>query len=310
MRFASTAFALPFDLLAAGSVLTIGAYDGLHVGHRRLLQRVVEEAHARQMPSVVMSFEPMPKEFFAGDSPPARLMRFREKFEALEEVGIDLFFCQRFNRRMRQIEPDTFVRQLLVQALNVRHLVVGDDFRFAVARKGNIELLRRAGEALDFGVEKVGSVTIDGQRVSSTAVRHALRAGDMDRARILLGRWFRMSGKVVEGQSLGHAVGYPTANIKLNRRLSPVLGIFAVRVSGLAAEPVDGVASVVNRPSFSGVKPFLDVHLLDFDETIYGRYIHVDFIARLRDEIKFDNVNELVAQMHRDSAAAREILTA
>ncbi len=308
MRLASTALALPFDLLAAGSVVSIGAYDGLHVGHRRLLERVVEEAHARQMPSVVMSFEPMPKEFFAGDSPPARLMRFREKFEALAAVGIDLFFCQRFDRRMRQIEPDTFVRQLLVQALNVRHLVVGDDFRFAVARKGNIELLRRAGAALDFSVEKVGSVTIDGQRVSSTAVRHALQAGDMDRARILLGHWFRMSGKVVEGQSLGHAVGYPTANIKLNRRLSPVLGIFAVRVSGLAAEPADGVASVVNRPTFSGTKPFLDVHLLDFDETIYGRYIHVDFIARLRDEIKFDNVNELVAQMHRDSAAAREIL--
>lgn len=310
MRFASTASAIPFNLLEAGSVVTIGAYDGLHVGHRRLLQRVVDEAHSRQMPSVVMSFEPTPKEFFAGDSPPARLMRFREKFEALAEIGIDLFFCQRFDRHMRQIEPDTFIRQLLIQALNARHLVVGDDFRFAVARKGNIELLRRAGEALDFGVEKVASVTIHGQRVSSTAVRQALHAGDLDRARLLLGRWFRMSGKVVEGQSLGHAVGYPTANIKLNRRLSPVLGIFAVRVSGLAAEPVDGVASVVNRPVFSGVKPFLDVHLLDFDETIYGRYIHVDFIARLRDEIKFDNVNELVAQMHRDSAAAREILTA
>lgn len=310
MFLASNATSLPYESLAEGSVVTIGAYDGLHLGHQRLLSRVAETAARRELPSVVMSFEPMPKEFFAGANPPARLMRFREKFEALAEAGVDVFFCQRFNEQIRNIGPDTFIRRLLVHALNVRHLVIGDDFKFAAGRAGDIELLERVGKALDYDVERVASVTVDGERVSSTAIREALAAGDMERARRFLGRWYRMSGKVIKGQRLGRSLGFPTANVNLNRRLSPVLGIFAVRVAGLGPEPLDGVASVGTRPTFMGAEPVLEVHLFDFDRDIYGQYIHVDFIARLRSEEKFDDVRDLVEQMHRDSAAARAILAA
>jgi riboflavin kinase/FMN adenylyltransferase len=257
-----------------------------------------------------MSFEPTPKEFFAGDDPPARLMRFREKFDALAQSGIDIFFCQRFDQRMKDISADTFIRQLLIHGLNVRHLVIGDDFRFAAGRSGTTDLLRRAGAALGFDLQEVRSVVVDGQRVSSTAIREALQRGDMEVARRLLGRHYRMSGKVIEGQSLGRELGFPTANVNLNRRLSPVLGIFAVRVSGLDRGSMDAVASVGSRPTFQGTKPLLEVHLFDFDEDIYGREIQVDFIARLRSEEKFDDVKDLVEQMHRDSAAARAILAA
>jgi len=299
-----------FERVANGSVVTIGAYDGMHVGHQRLLARVVDEARSRGVPAVVMSFEPTPKEYFSRGTPPARLMRFREKFEALRDAGVDIFYCPHFNEEMREIRADTFVRQLLVHGLNTRHLVIGDDFRFAVRREGNIELLERVGKALDFSVEQVASVTVDGQRVSSTAIREALQQGDLEKARRFLGRYYAMSGKVVRGAKLGRKLGYPTANVNLNRRLSAVLGIFAVRVVGLRDRPLDAVASVGTRPTFAGDKPLLEVHIFDFDEDIYGRYISVEFIARLRDEEKFDNVEALVQQMHRDSAAAREILAA
>lgn len=296
--------------VSAGSVVTIGAYDGLHLGHQKLLARVVSEARRRVLPAVVMSFEPTPKEYFAGDSPPARLMRFGEKFEALADAGIDVFYCPRFNEAMTAIKADTFVRQLLIHALNVRYLVIGDDFKFAAHREGNTELLIRAGDALGFGVEQVGSVTVAGERVSSTAIREALEKGDLQHARLLLGRDYRMSGKVIQGESMGRKLGYPTANVNLKRRLSPVLGIFAVRVSGLGNRVLDGVASVGTRPTFMGTKPLLEVHIFDFNEDIYGRRIHVDFIARLRSEEKFNDVQALVEQMHRDSAAARAILAA
>lgn len=295
---------------AAGTVATIGAYDGLHLGHQKLLSRVVEEARARGVPSVVMSFEPTPKEFFSADTPPARLMRFREKFEALAAAGIDIFYCPRFNQAMTGVRAAEFIRCLLVQTLNMRHLVVGDDFRFAAGREGTVALLERVGRALDFTVEQVGSVVVDGVRVSSTVIREALASGDLPLATRLLGRYYRMSGKVIRGEQLGRELGYPTANVNLNRRQSPVHGIFAVRVSGVGKEPRDAVASVGTRPTFHGTKPLLEAHIFDFDEDIYGRYIHVDFIARLRDEEKFSDAAALVEQMHRDSAAAREILAA
>lgn len=308
MYLARNSRSLPFESFRDGTVVTIGAYDGLHLGHQRLLSRVAEESARRKLPSVVMSFEPTPKEFFASGTPPARLMRFREKFEALADVGVDVFFCQPFNQRMRNLTADTFIRQLLVHALNVRHLVVGDDFQFAARRAGTVEMLSRFGALLRFDVERVESVVVDGQRVSSTAIREALERGDLDLARRLLGRDYRMSGRVIRGERLGRRLGYPTANVELNRRLSPVLGIFAVRVSGLGPKPLDAVASVGTRPTFAGTKPLLEVHLFDFERDIYGETIHVDFVARLRSEEKFDDVKKLVEQMHRDSATARAIL--
>jgi riboflavin kinase/FMN adenylyltransferase len=301
---------IPFDRVRPGSVATIGSYDGIHLGHRKILDMVIGKARSEGLPSVVMSFEPMPKEYFSSSSPPARLMRFREKFEALADYGIDLFYCPRFDERMKNIAADTFIRQLLIQALNIRHLVIGDDFRFAKARHGNIDQLLRAGRALGYDVHQVASVLEDGERVSSTAIREALWAGRLDDATRLLGRHYRMSGKVIEGEHLGRELGFPTANVNLRRRQSAVMGIFAVRVSGLGDDALNAVASVGTRPTFGGTKPILEVHIFDFDENNYGKYIHIDFVARLRSELKFDAVKDLVEQMHRDAASAREILAA
>ena len=301
---------LPFDDLAAGSVVTIGAYDGLHLGHVQLLDRVRAASAQRGLPSIVMSFEPTPKEFFAAASPPARLMRFREKFEALESCGVDVFYCPRFEAQMRDISADDFIRRILIHGLGARHVVIGDDFQFARRREGTLEHLQRASRALEFSIEQVPSVIVDGIRVSSTAIRDCLWGGEMQRATALLGRPYQMSGKVVRGEKLGRSLGYPTANVDLRRRQSAVMGIFAVRVHGVGPRPLDAVASVGDRPTFGGTKPILEVHIFDFDEDIYGEYIHVDFISRLRGQEKYDRVEDLVAQMHRDADNARSILTA
>ena len=268
------------------------------------------ESHDRGVPSVVMSFEPTPREFFAAAAPPARLMRFREKFDSLAGHGIDIFYCPRFSEAMRSISADAFIRRILVHGLNARHIVIGDDFRFARKREGTLDELVRAGNALDYSVERVPSVIVDGIRVSSTAIRDALAAGDLARATALLGRPYRMSGRIVRGRQVGRSLGYATANVDLRRRQSAVTGIYAVRVHGLPEGPIEGVASVGTRPTFDLIKPLLEVHLFDFDREIYGDYIHVDFIEHLRDEEKFASVDDLVAQMKIDEENARSALAA
>lgn len=299
---------LPFANVADGTVVTIGAFDGIHLGHRQLLRRVVDVAMQSNRPAVAMSFEPTPKEFFAGDQPPARLMRFREKLDALAERKIDIFFCPRFGNEMRSISADAFIRRVLVHGLNARHIVVGDDFHFARRREGSVEDLLRVASALDLTVEQVPSILVGNTRVSSTAVREALAAGNLERATALLGRPYRMSGRVVRGRQVGRSLGYATANVDLRRRQSAVMGIYAVRVHGLPDGPIDGVASIGTRPTFDLVKPLLEVHLFDFDRDIYGEYIHVDFIRHLRDEEKFESVDDLVAQMQIDEENARSAL--
>ena len=308
MRLVRHLMDLPFDRLKDGSIVTIGSYDGIHLGHEHLLRRVLDQANKDKVPAVLMSFEPTPKEFFQVSRPPARLMRFREKFDALAAHGIDIFYCPRFSTTMRSIPATDFVRRILVQGLNVRQLVVGDDFRFAAKREGDTALLERMGAALDFGVDQVPSVIVDGIRVSSTAIRDACDQGDMRRATSLLGRPYQMSGKIVRGDKVGRTLGFPTANVDLRRRQSAVMGIFAVRVHGLAGGPLDAVASVGTRPTFDGTKPLLEVYIFDFDADIYGEYISVDFIARLREQKRYESVDDLVAQMHVDADNARSIL--
>ncbi len=310
MRLVRHLVDLPHGELARGSVVTIGAYDGLHLGHTQLLDRVIKTARDKGWPAIVMSFEPTPKEFFAAVSPPARLMRFREKYEALADYGIDIFYCPRFDAAMRGIRADAFVRQILVHGLNARHIVVGDDFQFASRREGTIGHLQRVSKALQFDVDQVPSIVVDGVRVSSTEIRDALADGNVERATALLGRPYRMSGKIVKGRKVGRSLGYATANVDIRRRQSAVLGIFAVRVHGLPNGPFDGVASVGTRPTFDLCKPVLEVHLFDFDADIYGEYIHVDFLAHLRAEEKFASVDELVAQMTIDAENARMALAA
>ena len=301
---------IPYGEIANGSVVTVGSFDGLHLGHEQLLGRLRATAKERGMLSVVMSFEPTPKEFFQADRPPARLMRFREKYDGLKDRGIDMFYCPRFSQAMRGISGPDFIRRILIHGLNAQHVVIGDDFRFARRREGDISLLEKISRPLDYTVEQLPSVIVEGTRVSSTSIREACESGQMERASALLGRPYRMSGRIVRGEQVGRSLGYPTANVDLRRRQSAVQGIFAVRVSGLDGGPCDGVASVGSRPTFNGTKPLLEVHLFDFDEDIYGRYIHVDFIARLRGQKKYEKVDDLVAQMHVDADNARSILAA
>ena len=290
--------------------MTIGSFDGLHLGHQQLLDRVMAKAKSAGIPSIVMSFEPTPKEFFSVTNPPARLMRFREKFESLAEYGVDIFYCPRFGSTMRDIRSDAFIRQILVHGMNARHIVIGDDFHFARKREGSIEDLLRVQKALQFDVDRVESIIREDIRVSSTAIRESLAIGDLPRATKLLGRPYRMSGRIIRGRQVGRTLGMPTANVDLRRRQSAITGIFAVQITGLAEGVVDGVASVGTRPTFDLTKPLLEVYLFDFDRDIYGEYIHVDFIERIRDEKKFNSVEDLVAQMNQDAENARSILAA
>jgi riboflavin kinase/FMN adenylyltransferase len=291
-----------------GCVATIGVFDGLHRGHERILDRVKTVAAERGLKSLVFSFEPVPAEVLGRGEPPARLMRFREKAERLCELGLDALFCPPFDARMAALAPEDFIRSLLVETLGVRHLVVGDDFRFGHRRAGSVADLEAAGPRYGYTTEQVGSFVTAGVRVSSTAVREALAAGDLDRATALLGRPYRMSGRVRSGQRLGRSLGFPTANLQVGRRRCPVSGIFAVRVLGLAPEALPAVASVGTRPTVDGVEPLLEVHVFDFDRDIYGRHIQVDFIARLRDEVRFPDLDSMRCQMEQDAADARRIL--
>ena len=310
MRLVRHLVDLPYRDLRNGSVMTIGSFDGLHLGHQQLLDRVMAKAKSAGIPSIVMSFEPTPKEFFSVTNPPARLMRFREKFESLAEYGVDIFYCPRFGSTMRDIRSDAFIRQILVHGMNARHIVIGDDFHFARKREGSIEDLLRVQKALQFDVDRVESIIREDIRVSSTAIRESLAIGDLPRATKLLGRPYRMSGRIIKGRQIGRTLGMPTANVDLRRRQSAVAGIFAVQITGLAEGVVDGVASVGTRPTFDLTKPLLEVYLFDFDRDIYGEYIHVDFIERIRDEKKFNSVEDLVAQMNQDAENARSILAA
>jgi riboflavin kinase/FMN adenylyltransferase len=289
--------------------VSIGVFDGLHLGHRAILARAKDESASAGYSTLVFSFEPTPKEFFAPTNPPARLTSFRERFEGLDALGIDELFCPRFGS-IRELTSETFIADVLVAGLNARSVVVGDDFRFGSDRRGTVEELRFAGKRLGFTVTEVPPVFWQGQRVSSTAIREALGRGDLATARAMLGRDYSISGRVVRGLGLGKQLGFPTANVNLKRLHAPVDGIFAARVSGLGARMLDGVASVGTRPTIGGETALLEVLIFDFDSDIYDRYITVHFIKRLREERHFADLQSMQRQMHEDVAAARAALAA
>ena len=290
-----------------GCVATIGNYDGLHLGHRQVLAQLVRQARDDGLPALVMSFEPSPMEFFCRDKAPARLSTFREKVEQLGRLEVDRFFCIRFDWALAEMSPEQFVRDLLVEGVAVRHLVVGDDFRFGRDRSGDFETLLAAGRSHGFEVVDTPSYSVNGLRVSSTVVREALRRGDLAAAERMLGRRYSMSGRVVQGDKLGRQLGYPTANIRVGRRRPPLTGVYAVRVMGLG-QARDAVASLGTRPTVDGKEMRLEVHIFDFDEDIYGRHLQVEFVARLRDERRFESVAVMTQQLHRDAGKARAIL--
>jgi len=289
------------------TVLAIGNFDGLHLGHRALLERLTAIARERNLPAAVMTFEPHPRELFSPDQAPARLTSLREKLGLLETCGIERAYVCHFNRKLATLTAEQFIEQILVRGLAVSYLIVGDDFRFGRGRSGDFAMLQNAGTAYDFGVEAMHTVDLDGERVSSSAVRDALAEGDLEHAARLLGRPYRISGRVVHGDKIGGRIGFHTANIQLKRKRLPLTGIFAVTVSGLGEGLLPGAANLGIRPTVGqGSKQVLEVHLLDFDRQIYGAHVTVHFLHKLRDEMKFESLDALREQIARDVGHTRQ----
>lgn len=291
---------------AQGCVATIGNFDGVHLGHQAVLTQLAMKADMLNLPAVVITFEPQPYEYFVPEKAPARLSRFREKVEALRAYSIQKLCVLRFNRQLAEMRAETFIQKLLVEGLNVRYLVVGDDFRFGKDRQGDFALLQKVGKQHGFQVVNMHTFAIEDMRVSSTRIREALQDGDLVVAEKLLGRPYRMSGRVAHGDKRGRRMGYPTANIHLHRAKVPLNGVYAVQLYGIDEEPVNGVANIGVRPTISGSdKALLEVHLFDFEREIYGEHVQVFFLKKLRDEQKFADLDQLIAQIHIDSAQAK-----
>lgn len=291
-------------------VATIGAFDGVHRGHQAVIGQLAEQARRHGLPSTVVTFEPLPREFLSGDTAPARLQSFREKYEALAELGVDRLLCLRFNAALRDMPASRFARELFVEGLGVRALVLGDDFRFGRAREGDAAYMRELGAREGFETLATHTVLCRGERVSSTRLRAALGDGDFDLARALLGSPYHLSGRVVHGRRLGRQLGAPTANIALRRRSLPFSGVYAVRVSGAGLAGAPAIANVGTRPTVAaGQRANLEVHLLDGQHDLYGERLRVAFEEKLRDEQRFDSVDALQAQIHRDIARARDCLS-
>ena len=289
-------------------VATIGNFDGVHLGHRAVLEALTARARATGLPSLVIIFEPQPMEFFCPDQAPARLTRLREKLEAIGNFGIDRVLLIRFDAHFADVDAQEFVRGILVGKLAIRHLYVGDDFRFGKDRVGDFDLLRTMGREAGFGVESLDTVAEAGDRVSSTRIREALQQGDLAHAERCLGRRYRICGHVAHGNKRGRTIGFPTMNVGLLRRSTPLRGVFAVQVLGLADRPLPGVANIGNRPTLAGDDRFLlEVHLFDFAGEVYGRHVEVDFVEYIREERRFESFEALREQIGRDAERAREI---
>ena len=288
------------------SVLTIGNFDGIHLGHQALLRLLTTKAQSLGLPAVALTFEPHPREYFAPAQAPARLASLREKLLLLDAAGVDATRIVRFNARLAAFTAEQFIEDVLVNSLRVRHLIIGDDFRFGAGRKGDFAMLQAAGEKYGFGVEAMPTHADAGERVSSSAVRAALAAGQLDRAASLLGRPYSIAGRVVHGDKIGRTLGFPTANIQLKHRRPPLAGIYTVNVEGLGDAPVHGVASVGVRPTITAHgRPTLEVHLFDWHADCYGAHLRVHFLAKQRDEEKYDSLDALTAQIARDADIAR-----
>jgi len=294
---------------AAGCAVTIGTYDGIHLGHQALLARTRDRATRLGTAAVLLTFEPTPREYLAPGDPPARLTSLRERWRILEPLGLDYLWLLRFGEALRNLCAEDFA-QLLLRELAPAVVVVGHDFRFARRGEATAPILVEAGRRLGFEVDVLPAITLDGERISSSGVRAALAGADFERARRWLGRPWSMRGRVQPGRRLGAQLGFPTANVPLERRRAPVAGIFAVQVHGVAGAARAGVASLGTRPTIGGTEALLEAHVFDYDGDLYGREIEVEFVARLRDEERFATLDALTAQMHRDAADARRILNA
>ena len=289
-----------------GCVASVGNYDGVHPGHRQVIQSLAKKGRELKLPVTIVSFEPHPLEFFVPDAAPPRLMSVREKLEALSKLHVDRFCCLRFNHTLANTEPEEFVENLLVQKLGVRHIVVGDDFRFGRNRRGNFEMLRKIGKRHSLEVVRTKSFTVGDERVSSTRIRECLASGNLIQASRLLGRVYSMSGRVVRGDGNGSKWGFATANVQMKIHKPALTGVFVVEVDLSDDSTWPAVASLGMRPTIGGTTNILEVHLLDFNSDLYGQRIRVRFLKKLRDEVKFSSIETMCEQIHQDILRTRE----
>ena len=289
----------------AASAVTIGNFDGVHRGHQQVISQLKQIAKAASLPTVVIFFEPQPIEYFAPDKAPKRLARFREKIAYLKAQQIDYLLCLRFNRELANQSAEDFVQHILIDGLNTKHLVIGDDFHFGKNRQGDFQFLQQHSARYGFTVDETKTLLIDGERVSSTRVRQSIQQDDFDKAAELLGRPYSLSGRVAHGKKLGRELGYPTINIKMGDKTLIVKGIFAVIVKGIDNRVLQGVASIGTRPTVNGVDTILEVYILDFDQDVYGYSVVVEFLHKIRNEEKFDSLDELTAWIGQDTQKAK-----
>ena len=291
-----------------GCVLTIGNFDGLHLGHQSVIQKLAERGMSLNLPVVAMVFEPQPLEYFLGENAPSRLMRLREKVIQFAKLPVDNLVIMRFNRQFANYDAEQFIDDVLIKRLNVKHLVIGDDFHFGKARRGNFAMLKEMGKRFGFSVEDTGSFQLSGLRISSTLIRDALDEGDLAQAEIMLGHRFSVCGRVAHGDKRGRTIGYPTANIKMFRKNTPVNGVFAVTMTGIDGLEVEGIANVGTRPTVDGTsKVILETHLFDFDQEIYSRYVEIHFKQKIRDEMCFQSLEALKMQIADDIIKTKKI---
>ena len=288
-----------------GCVATIGNFDGLHQGHQRVIQSLIKLGKQLNLPTCVILFEPHPQEFFYAGKAPARLMRLREKIKLLQFLAIDRVLCLRFNKRLAECSAEEFVKKILVDKLGIKGLIVGDDFRFGRGREGDFPFLQKLGQEYGFKVFSTPTLLFENERIGSSRVRNAVWKANFKLAALLLGRPFTLSGRIIYGDQRGRLLGFPTANIGLHRQAIPLQGVFIVNVYGLAETSFAGIANCGKRPTVNGVKNLLEVHLFDFDQNIYGRFIEIEFLKKIRDEKKFDNLEALKQQITKDVAIAK-----
>ena len=290
-----------------GCVATIGNFDGLHLGHQAIIKRLKDKAMALDLPLTVISFEPLPAEYFMPE-PPARIYPMRDKIRLLNSLGVDNYYCLKFDASLANMPPEVFVQDILLDKLAVKYLVVGDDFRFGHKRKGDYKLLEKMGAAAGMEVTDTPTCEKNGARVSSTRIRQFLEKGDIQSANQLLGHRYQLSGRVRHGDKRGRSIGFPTLNMRVLNHIAPARGVYVVQVHGLSDKPLGGVANLGARPTVKGTENRLETHLFDFNEDVYGRYICVELLTFIRPEQRFDDFDKLKAQIKKDAEQGKNYL--
>lgn len=285
-------------------VATIGNFDGLHLGHRKIIKHLKDKSKSLGLPLIIISFEPLPSEYFM-PTPPARIYPMRDKIRLLDELGVDNYLCLPFNTEFAKLSPKDFINSILLKSLAVKYLAVGDDFRFGHKREGDFQLLKEMGESAGMEVIDTPTCLQNGERVSSTRIRNFLEAGEITSANKLLGQPYRLSGRIRHGDKRGRTISFPTLNMKVLEHIAPARGVYAVKVHGLSNIPLNGVANLGSRPTVNGSENRLETHLFDFDEEVYGKHIGVELVEFLRAEKEFEDFNALKSQILLDAAQAK-----